>query len=325
MTLLNQILQVREQLINIYKRYERFIMPVLRFLLIISVLFMINNTIGYAKSITKTTVVLVLGVIGAFLPSRLIMLGLMLIVSLHAVVGSVEAGGIVFVLLLITYLLFVRLYPKESLFIIGMLVAYKFKLPYIIPLLAGLFSSLASIVSVGIGTIIWYAAPQLIMIMQAQASELSDMVEVINANLVGLQGALQSNPTMMASIAILSAVLVTVHLIKKQGIDYAEYIAILVGAVMNMIGFLFAIILLKVEVGIIPLILSTIVCALIATIAQFFAKVADYSRAEAVEFEDAENYYYVKVVPKIIVNKPKKQIKHIYTNDEIQYKSHEDY
>lgn len=291
----------------------------------ISMIFMINNTMGYAKPLTKTAVVLILGLVATILPSQFMMLGLMLVVSLHAVAGSIEAGGIVFGLLLITYLLFVRLYPKESLFIIGILIAYKFKIPYIIPLFVGLFSSLAAIVSIGVGTIIWYCAPQIIMIMQAQASELSDVVEIINTNLMVLQEMLQTNSTMLASITIFSAVSLTVYLIKRQAIDYAEYMAILVGAVMNMVGFLFAIILLKVEVGILSLIIATIASGLIATVAQFFAKVADYSRAETVEFEDAENYYYVKVVPKIIVNKPKKQIKHIYTNDEIQYRSHEKY
>ena len=300
-------------------------MPVLKFLLVMSILLLVNNTMGYAKALNKTTVILMMSVIGAFLPSNLIMLGTMTVVSIHAVIGSLEAGGIVVAMLLITYLLFVRLYPTESLFIIGIVIAYKFNLPYIIPLLAGLFSSLAAVVSVGIGTIIWYVTPQFVMMMQGQASELSDIVEVMNANLLALQGMFRTDPTILASVTILSAVLLTVHLIKRQNIDYAGYIAVLVGAVMNMVGFLFAIILLKVDVGIIPLILATIICALIATVAQFFAKVADYSRAETVEFEDAENYYYVKVVPKILVKKPEKQIKHIYTNDEIQYKSHENY
>ena len=114
-------------------------MPVLKFLLVMSILLLVNNTMGYAKALNKTTVILMMSVIGAFLPSNLIMLGTMTVVSIHAVIGSLEAGGIVVAMLLITYLLFVRLYPTESLFIIGIVIAYKFNLPYIIPLLAGLF------------------------------------------------------------------------------------------------------------------------------------------------------------------------------------------
>lgn len=319
MTPLNQILQIREQCINIYKRYERFIVPLLKFLFIISVLLMINNTLGYAPVLTKTTVILMIGLAGVFLSPQMIMMLFIFMISFHIGAQSLEAGAIVFTLLLMIYLLFVRLYPKESLFIIGMIIAYKFKIPYIIPLVAGLFSSLPTMIAVGIGTMIWYSAPQLAVMMQAQASELSDIVEVINANIAILQEILKSDQTMLASIIILSAVLLTVYLIRKQAVDFAEYIAIFVGAVMNVIGFLFAILLLKAEVGIGSLIFSTIVCGFLAVIAQFFSKAADYSRAEIVQFEDEENYYYVKVVPKIIVNKPKKQVKRIYTRDEMRY------
>jgi len=319
MTPLNQILLIRNQCINIYKRYERFIIPLLKFLLIISVLIMINSTLGYAQVLTKTTVILMIGLVGVFLSSQMIMMLFMLMISFHIGAQSLEAGGIIFAFLLMIYLLFVRLYPKESLFIIGMLIAYKLKIPYIIPLIAGLFSSLPTMVSVGIGTIIWYSVPQIAVIIQAQTSELSDIVEVINTNIAALQEILKTDQTMLASIIILSAVLLTVYLIRKQAIDFAEYIAIFVGAVMNVIGFLFAILLLRADVGIGSLIFSTIVCGIIAVIAQFFAKAVDYSRAEVVQFEDEENYYYVKVVPKIIVNKSKRQVKRIYTNDEMQY------
>lgn len=321
MTLLEQTLQIREQMIFLYKRYERFIIPVIKFIFIVSVLLMINNTIGYQQVFTKTTVILMIGLIGVFLSPQMIMMLFMFIVSFHIGSQSLETGGLVFVFLLIIYLLFVRLYPKESLFIIGMLIAYKLKIPYIIPLIAGLFSSLPAIVSVAIGTMFWYCAPQLLVMMQAQAAEFPDIAEVINANIAALQEILKTDYTMLASMVILSVVLLTVHLIKKQYVDYAEYIAILVGSAMNIIGFLFAVLLLKADIGILGLIISTIICGFIAVIAQFVSKVADYSRAEVVQFEDDENYYYVKVVPKIIVNKPKKRVKRIYTSDEMQYKT----
>ena len=37
----------------------------------------------------------------------------------------------------------------------------------------------------------------------------------------------------------------------------------------------------------------------------------DYSRTENVQFEDDEYYYYVKAVPKVGVQMPEKQVKHI--------------
>ncbi|HOA81281.1 MAG TPA: hypothetical protein PKK61_09505, partial [Defluviitaleaceae bacterium] len=56
---------------------------------------------------------------------------------------------------------------------------------------------------------------------------------------------------------------------------------------------------------------SIIISMLIMFVIQFFYRVVDYSRVENVQFEDEENYYYVKVIPKIILEKPKREIKRI--------------
>lgn len=322
MTPMDELFQIRSHLISIYKKYERFIIPVTRFIVILTILKMINNTVGYAKPLTKMTTILVLALVGTLSPIRLIIFSLILLVSLHIGVSSLEIGIIVFVTLFLIYLLFVRLYPKESLFIIGILVAYNLRIPYIIPLFAGLFSSTVAIVSVIIGTMMWYVIPQLITMMQANISDLSSIGEVLTANISTLQELVKTDHTMISSMIILSIVLLTVYLIRNQSIDYSEYIAILVGSIMNIVGFIFAVLLLKIDIRIGGLIISTTISAAITMIAQFFSKAVDYSRAETVRFEDEENYYYVKVVPKIIVNKSQKQVRQIYSTDEVKYESH---
>lgn len=323
MTLFNELLQIRDEIITVYKRYERFIMPVLRFLMTISVLFIISNSIGYAKPLTKTSVILMMGLIGVFLSPQLSVLFLIVLTSLHAAAGSVEAGLVVFVLLMIIYLLFIRLYPAEGLFIIAMILAYKLHMPYIVPLIAGLFSSLAAIIALVIGIAIWYSAPQFALMMEGQSAEIADMVGIIHTKITSLQEILKNDETLLVSMVILSAVVLIVHVIRKQAIDYAEYIAILVGTVMTLVGFLFAIILFKVDISILGLMVSTIASSAIAVVAQFFAKVADYSRAETVQFEDDENYYFVKVVPKIIVEKSREQIQQNFTKGNMMAKDRE--
>ena len=220
MTPFSELLQARDGIIKFYKKYERFIIPILRFLMIVSVLLVMSSAIGYAKPLTKTVVVLIMGLIGVFLSPQLLILFLILLTSLHALAGSLEAGLIVFSLLLMIYLLFVRLYPKESLFIVAMILAYKFHMPYLIPLIAGLFSSLAAIVAIIIGVAIWYSAPQFITMMDGQSAEVADLVGVISDKLTALQGIFKNDQTLLASIVILSAVLLTVYIIGKQNVDF---------------------------------------------------------------------------------------------------------
>lgn len=323
MTPMDELFQIRDYLITAYKRYERFIIPVLKFITIMIILLGISSTIGYSKVLTKTIIILIMALLGALSSVKLLMFELILLVSFHIGSVSIEVGVIAFLILFIIYLLFVRLYPKESLFIIGLLIAYKFHIPYVVPLIAGLFGSISAVVSLIIGTMIWYSVPQLIVMMQVKMEDLAGVLEALNANILAIQEIFKTDQKMMSTILILSIVFLTIYFIRKQSIDYAAYIAILVGSIMNIIGFVFSILLLKVDIGLTGLIISTIVCASIATIAQFFSVAVDYSRTETVQFEDEENYYYVKVVPKIIINKPKKQIKHIYTNSNEHSKSHE--
>ena len=59
---------------------------------------------------------------------------------------------------------------------------------------------------------------------------------------------------------------------------------------------------LDAEVGIGGAILSLFISTLIVLVLQFFIFNVDYSRAEYVQFEDDDYYYYVKAVPKITVD-----------------------
>ena len=56
-------------------------------------------------------------------------------------------------------------------------------------------------------------------------------------------------------------------------------------------------------------IVGTVISMLLVFVAQFFRVVLDYTSVEHVQFEDDDYYYYVKAVPKIKVNMPKKNSK----------------
>ena len=68
-----------------------------------------------------------------------------------------------------------------------------------------------------------------------------------------------------------------------------------------------------INVSIVGIIIGSIFSVLIAKVVEFFAFHVDYSRAEKVQFEDDEYYYYVKAVPKITVATPSKTVKRINT------------
>ena len=111
------------------------------------------------------------------------------------------------------------------------------------------------------------------------------------------------------------AVFSVIYIIRKQAIDYGPYIAIGVGAIMNIIGFGLASIFFEdIGISLVSIIIESILFSLIAGVMQFLSGVLDYQRAETVNFEDDDNYYYVKIVPKIKLNFKEKEVKKVYTS-----------
>jgi hypothetical protein len=96
-----------------------------------------------------------------------------------------------------------------------------------------------------------------------------------------------------------------------MAIDYAWTIAIIAGALSDVMILLVGDLIFDTNVSILGLIVGTIFSVAIAKIVEFFDFHVDYSRTEKVQFEDDEYYYYVKAVPKITVAKPARTVKKI--------------
>jgi len=83
-------------------------------------------------------------------------------------------------------------------------------------------------------------------------------------------------------------------------------------------GYILATITVEISVHLPSVIIMTLLCGVIAIIIRLFDPILNYSRAESVQFEDDNNYYYVRVVPKIQLTRPKRVVKRIRpdTHDE---------
>ena len=104
-----------------------------------------------------------------------------------------------------------------------------------------------------------------------------------------------------------------VHLIRTRSFDHAWRISIITGGV----AYVFIMLVgsfgmnLNATVAMVPLLICTIAAVLLALVLEFFAFGGDYSRAERLEYEDDEYFYYVKAVPKASVATSERSIKKI--------------
>ena len=117
----------------------------------------------------------------------------------------------------------------------------------------------------------------------------------------------------MVSFAI---TVILVYVIRRLSISYAWSIAIGAGAVVQMITLLIGDMILDTGISIVGIFLGNLIAVAIAVVIQFFFFHLDYNRAEQVQFEDNEYYYYVKAIPKITVSKTSKSVKKINSQSE---------
>lgn len=302
------LLVLRARLRGIYQKYELYIEPFIKFIVAFIVFQLINTSIGYDGRLKKLPVVLALSLLSTFTPSAILVLLAALITIGHVYLESKVLSIIIIMILLIMYCLFLRFTPKLGYVVVAIPILYLLKLPYLIPLLLGLFTTPLSIIPTGCGVIIFY----LFKVIK-DATAMTDGVSIEDTLLLYTRviNSLLNNKEMFLSILIFSLIILVTYFVKRMKFDYSHEIAIAAGALTCILGFLICDLRLDVSEQIGVMILGTLASAVIAIIVQFFHLALDYTGVEIVQFEDDDYYYYVKAVPKINVSAPQINVKRI--------------
>lgn len=314
MKTVEKLLTIRQNIIKMYKQYDYIAEPLIKFIVIYIILNMLMMTTGYEGTLSNPILVLFISLIGTALPPKGILLGCVVLSPLYILTLNPILAGIVFIFLAVLYVLFMRLFPKESLLIIVTIAAFSLKMEVLVPFVAALLGGYIGIIGILLGTFIWYSIPNLaeaIVITGTGKEALSEAFR--NLVTINVQS-IVLDQTMLCIMIIFFVVFSTVYFIRRLSVDYAAYIAIGIGAVMNMVGFSLAILFLKIDVSLPSVLLTTVLYLVVAVIIEFFSNVLDYERSEVLNFEDDENYYYVKVVPKIYLTTTSRKVKRVYNN-----------
>ena len=303
------LLEVKGWVIRFYSRYDVYVKPVLKFFLALASFFMINAKIGFMQQLRNPLVPVALSLVCAFLPINglVIIAGMMMIA--HAFALSLETCAVVAGLLAVMYLLYFRISSRLGIVLVLVPIAYLAGLPYAVPLVGGLVFGAAAAVPAGCGAVVYY----LMQYMSQNSTSLGTGENAAGVKAVSLIESLINNKQMFLCVLAMVLTVLAVYFIKRLSVDHSWEIAIGIGSVLNIVVHLSGALLPDVTVKIVPLLLGSIVSALIAFAVKFFVFSVDYSRTERVQFEDDEYYYYVKAIPKNVIAEPKKTVKKIVT------------
>ena len=261
--------------------------------------------------------VLLLAVLATVMPMNLSWVLIILNITLQFS-GNIEIAVSVFLFLLFVFLFYARMANRESVLIIFTIIAFHFNIPYIIPLIVGLYFPVTAIIPVTIGVFINKQIPMLFSLSSPEpilTSEMGipEMIEEFPAAFTEIYATLRSTlsdtSAWIFTAVIFTMVIILVHIVSRLTINYAREISIILGTIVLIFGFIVSIIVADGGGNVGIVILGAIVSALIAGAITFFDMVLDYNRLENVQFEDDDNYYNVRIIPKVIPMKkqPKKQ------------------
>lgn len=299
---------LREKLIQLYKRQEFLILSVFRFVVSLAVLLLLRGHLGVhiagGSALNSTLLNVILALVCSMLPPGFSagIAGLVLIWDLYKL--SLEATAICAALILVCLLVYFRFSPRDVMILLLMPVAYALKLPYLVPILAGLLFGPGTAVAVVFGLLFTeyvILVEKMLPSLAGTAFGTANSGERLIANFRGLVDGMVNNKSMIILMAALFAAAIAVSFIRRLAVENAWTIAITAGSILELVILLIGDMRYGTEIDLAGVFVGIVVSFLLAQVVRFFFFNMDYLRVENVQFEDDDYYYYVKAVPKVMV------------------------
>ena len=302
------LLEWKEKLKTFYGKFSMYLNPVLKFILALAVFININMMLGFLAILNNVFVVLILALLCAILPmSAIVVFGCLLIAG-HCYAVGIEVAAFAAVLILLLLLLYLRFAPKDSLALVLTPLSFGLHVPCAVPIGFGLVSNVGSAVSVACGVILYYfmklVGEKAVMLQSGEVTELSQRLTTL------LDGLVQ-NPRMWLDLIAFAAVVLAVYCIRRASADHAWTVAITTGGLLYIILQVTGSFVTDADVPVLSVIAGAAGAIVLMLAMEFFVFNVDYSRAEYLQYEDDDYYYYVKAVPKIKMTQSSRSVKTI--------------
>ncbi len=305
---MTSLVMARQMIKRFYSKYEAFVLPIIKFLIGLICLLIINGRLGYMSQLNNFVIVLMVALMCSFMPLNFTVFVAAVFVLGHMYKLSLECLLVVGALFTILFLLYFRFSPGDTIAVLLTPVCFIMKIPYVMPIAAGLLGGPTSAVSVGCGVVVYYVLEALI----GGAGSINSLAdEEMTTRLKFVIDTVLSNKPMLAFVFAFAITILIVYGVRRLRIYYAWFIAIGVGVLADIVLLLIFDLVFDTHVLGGSMILGSFVAILVGVVLQFLFFHVDYERTEKLQFEDDEYYYYVKAIPKVTVSNTQKKVKKI--------------
>ena len=305
MKIITSLLEFRGMARRFFQKYQLIIEPVFRFVISYLAFHTINNALAYNTKVANPVIELGMAAVGAFLPPVVLILLCAMLAILQVYSASPILAALAVVIFAVLYCFIARFAGKYGYAVVAVPILFVFKMPYLVPLLLGMIATPMAIFPTVSGVIVYFVFK---VIQEAAIRQDISSLDATLALYIDVVNSLFKHKEMFITVAIFAAVILIMWLVRRLRFEFVFEITIVLGALINILGFLLANLQLDINVGTGDMILGTIYSMLIVFVAQFFRVVLDYTSVEHVQFEDDDYYYYVKAVPKIDVSMLQKNV-----------------
>jgi len=304
---MTRLFEIKDKVFKFCAQYESYLKFVYKFVIALILFCIINGSVGFMETISSFPVALLLALVCCLLPQGATLLIAAVLVVLNLYVLSLEVAITALAIFVIVFLVYFRFAPQDCTLFTITPILYALRIPYILPIGAGLLRKSYSIIAVVCGTISFYFLNGIYENVSALATTGSG--EGTTAKMTITVSQLLSNKEMYLAVGIVVLSGIVVSVVRKLVIDHAWKIAVISGVLVQVAGLFAGYLLFNISGKTLGMIIGNIIALLLGFVIEFLFMDLDYERTERVQFEDDDYYYYVKAVPKKMVTSSEKTIK----------------
>ncbi len=297
---MESLLVLREKAVRFANEYETWFVILGKFIGMMFVFTYINSGMGYFGMLNSMPVNVLLSLICSIIPGTYAVLISALLILAHLYKLSLLLTLLAAVVMLIIYFLFLRFSPGQVAAILAAPVLMHYHMEYALPIFLGLFLTPYAAVPAAAGIFMARFIHYTVDAASITGPGITTDLTAILAAVQQIFGNLAADREIWVYVVAVIVTAAVVFLIRQFSFDYVWYAAIGAGAIVEIIFVLISAAFLRVELSLAAVVISIVIGAVAAAVAQFFRCTVDYSRKAYVQFEDDDYYYYVKAVPKYV-------------------------
>lgn len=291
------ILRIRRDIQKLCQKHSKGIHFLLKFIMATMLFLSINDLYGKTEQ-TALILAVVFGIVCIVLPLNATYLVSSILITMYLCQVSWDLVAFYLAFVFLSYLMICRIKPESAVIIAFTPLFFYLKVPFLLPLMVGMFSNLIGVGAMIFGVILYFFGGYIKGVEVLLSSTTGGDSIIAIKNIVDSFSRDQQCMLLLAAFVV-SAVLM--YVLYHQSFDYAWYVAILVGGLSGFFVCLAGGLVFDIQGRNLGYLASILISMLMAVIIQFFRCIIDYGSVEYIEFEDDEYYYYVKAVPKVTV------------------------